>query len=148
MSLKKHLTVGALLLGGLQLNFADTLQLKDKSAVTGKILADRVTNDVWLQTKKQMPEPEYDPDFVFLKRHVPPPPNVTIRFEPSVYGQTFDIRGGKNFPNQDAPRTASPVAWDEVLDAPPWIYVLKSRETGKETVIILDGSREKIVDVV
>ena len=41
MSLKKHLTVGALLLGGLQLNFADTLQLKDKSAVTGKILAEK-----------------------------------------------------------------------------------------------------------
>jgi len=127
----------------------DSPGLCDRNGVlTGKILADRVTNDVWLQTKKQMPEPEYDPDFVFLKRHVPPPPNVTIRFEPSVYGQTFDIRGGKNFPNPDATRTASPVAWDEVLDAPPWIYVLKSRETGKETVIILDGSREKIVDVV
>ena len=41
MSLKKHLTVAALLLGGVQLNFADTLQLKDKSAVTGKILAEK-----------------------------------------------------------------------------------------------------------
>ena len=41
MSLKQHLTVAALLLGGAQFNFADTLQLKDKSAVTGKILAEK-----------------------------------------------------------------------------------------------------------
>jgi serine protease Do len=41
MSLKKHLTIAALLVGGMQLNFADTLQLKDKSAVTGKILAEK-----------------------------------------------------------------------------------------------------------
>ncbi|HEV2694454.1 MAG TPA: trypsin-like peptidase domain-containing protein [Verrucomicrobiae bacterium] len=41
MSLKKHLTIAALLVGGVQLDFADTLQLKDKSAVTGKILAEK-----------------------------------------------------------------------------------------------------------
>ena len=41
MSLKKHLAVAALLLGGVQLNFADTLQLKDQSAVTGRILAEK-----------------------------------------------------------------------------------------------------------
>jgi hypothetical protein len=126
----------------------DSPGLCDRNGLlTGKILADRVTNDVWLQTKKQMPDPEYDSDFVFLKRRVPPPPNVTIRFDPSVHGQTFDIRGGKNFPNPDATRTASAAPWDEVLDAPPWIYVLRSRETGRETVITLDGSKEKIVDV-
>jgi serine protease Do len=41
MSLKKHLTFAALLMVGAQLDFADTLQLKDKSAVTGKILAEK-----------------------------------------------------------------------------------------------------------
>ena len=41
MSLKKHLAAAALLACGLQLNFADTIQLKDKSAVTGKILAEK-----------------------------------------------------------------------------------------------------------
>jgi serine protease Do len=41
MLLKKHLTIAALLVGGAQLNFADTLQLKDKSAVTGRILAEK-----------------------------------------------------------------------------------------------------------
>jgi len=41
MSLKKHLTIATLLVVGAQLNFADTLQLKDKSAVTGKILAEK-----------------------------------------------------------------------------------------------------------
>ena len=41
MSLKKHLAAAALLACGLQLNFADTIQLKDKSSVTGKILAEK-----------------------------------------------------------------------------------------------------------
>lgn len=41
MSLKKHLLVGALLAGGMQCLFADTIQLKDKSAITGKILAEK-----------------------------------------------------------------------------------------------------------
>jgi serine protease Do len=41
MLLKKHLLVAALLLGGGPLIFADTLQLKDKSAVTGRILAEK-----------------------------------------------------------------------------------------------------------
>ncbi len=41
MSLKKHLAAAALLACGLQFNFADTIQLKDKSAVTGKILAEK-----------------------------------------------------------------------------------------------------------
>jgi hypothetical protein len=55
--------------------------------LTGRILADRVINDVWLQTQKQMPEPEHDPDFVFLKRYDPPSPNVTIRFAPRFTGK-------------------------------------------------------------
>jgi serine protease Do len=41
MSLKKHLSFAALLLCGAQIIFADTIQLKDKSAVTGKILAEK-----------------------------------------------------------------------------------------------------------
>jgi serine protease Do len=41
MSLKKHLAVAALLTCGAQFAFADTLQLKDASSVTGKILAEK-----------------------------------------------------------------------------------------------------------
>ncbi len=41
MSLKKHLAITTLLVCSAHLNFADTIQLKDKSAVTGKILAEK-----------------------------------------------------------------------------------------------------------
>jgi serine protease Do len=41
MSFKKQLIFGALLACSAQFNFADTLQLKDKSAITGKILAEK-----------------------------------------------------------------------------------------------------------
>ncbi|MEY4916204.1 MAG: hypothetical protein RL616_117 [Verrucomicrobiota bacterium] len=41
MLLKKHFVFAAMLVGGLQFLFADTIQLKDKSAVTGKILAEK-----------------------------------------------------------------------------------------------------------
>ena len=41
MSLKKHFAIAALLACGAQLNFADTIQLKDQDAVTGKILAEK-----------------------------------------------------------------------------------------------------------
>jgi serine protease Do len=41
MSLKKPLAIAALLVCGAELNFADTIQLKDKDAVTGKILAEK-----------------------------------------------------------------------------------------------------------
>jgi len=41
MSLKQHLVLAALLGGGSALLFADTIQLKDASAVTGKILAEK-----------------------------------------------------------------------------------------------------------
>jgi serine protease Do len=41
MSLKKHVVVAALLAGAVQMNFADTLQLKDKASVSGKILAEK-----------------------------------------------------------------------------------------------------------
>ena len=41
MSLKKNLVVAALLGCGAQLAFADTIQLKDAAAVTGKILAEK-----------------------------------------------------------------------------------------------------------
>jgi serine protease Do len=41
MSLKKHLAIASLLACGGQLNFADTIQLKDKDAVSGKILAEK-----------------------------------------------------------------------------------------------------------
>lgn len=41
MLLKNSFTIAALLLCGAQLNFADTVLLKDKSAVSGKILAEK-----------------------------------------------------------------------------------------------------------
>ena len=41
MSLKNHLIVGALLAGSAHAAFADTIQLKDKSSVTGKILVEK-----------------------------------------------------------------------------------------------------------
>ena len=41
MSLKKHLALAALLVSGGHFAFADTVQLKDSSAVTGKILAEK-----------------------------------------------------------------------------------------------------------
>ncbi len=41
MSFKKHLTFAVLLGCGAQLVFADTIQLKDSSAITGKILAEK-----------------------------------------------------------------------------------------------------------
>jgi len=41
MSLKKHLVIASLLVGGAQFNFADTIQLKDQSAVSGRILAEK-----------------------------------------------------------------------------------------------------------
>jgi serine protease Do len=41
MSLKKHFALPALFLCGLTLASADTIQLKDKAAVTGKILAEK-----------------------------------------------------------------------------------------------------------
>ena len=41
MSFKKHLAMAALLGCGASLIFADTIQLKDKSSVTGKILAEK-----------------------------------------------------------------------------------------------------------
>jgi serine protease Do len=41
MLLKKHFVFAAMLVGGVQFLFADTIQLKDKSAVTGKILAEK-----------------------------------------------------------------------------------------------------------
>jgi len=41
MWMKKQLVFGALLICGAQCNFADTIQLKDKSAITGKILAEK-----------------------------------------------------------------------------------------------------------
>src|ERR1700743_1930602 len=41
MSLKKHLAIASLLVCGVTFNFADTIQLKDKNAVTGKILAEK-----------------------------------------------------------------------------------------------------------
>ena len=46
MSLKKHLAVAALLAGGWQFAAADTVQLKDQSAVTGKILAEKADSVV------------------------------------------------------------------------------------------------------
>jgi serine protease Do len=41
MSLKKHFALAALLGCGVQLNFADTIQIKGGDAVTGKILAEK-----------------------------------------------------------------------------------------------------------
>jgi serine protease Do len=41
MSLKQHFVIAALLISGARLNFADTLQLKDASAITGKIIAQK-----------------------------------------------------------------------------------------------------------
>src|SRR5665647_2526194 len=41
MSFKKNLTVAALLASGWQFIFADTIQLKDTAAVSGKILAEK-----------------------------------------------------------------------------------------------------------
>jgi len=41
MSLKQHFAIAALLVCGTQLNFADTLQLKDASSITGKIIAQK-----------------------------------------------------------------------------------------------------------
>ena len=41
MSFKNHLIVGALLAGSAHAAFADTIQLKDKSSVTGKILVEK-----------------------------------------------------------------------------------------------------------
>jgi serine protease Do len=41
MSLKKHLAMATLLISGAQLNFADTIQLKDQASVTGKILEEK-----------------------------------------------------------------------------------------------------------
>lgn len=41
MSFKKHFALSALVLGGLQFAQADTIQLKDQAAVTGKILAEK-----------------------------------------------------------------------------------------------------------
>lgn len=41
MSFKNHLIIGALLAGGVHATFADTIQLKDKSSVTGKILVEK-----------------------------------------------------------------------------------------------------------
>ena len=46
MSLKKNLAFAALLGCGAQLNFADTLQLKDAAAVSGKILAEKADSVV------------------------------------------------------------------------------------------------------
>ncbi len=46
MSLKKHLAVAALLASGWQFASADTVQLKDQSAVTGKILAEKADSVV------------------------------------------------------------------------------------------------------
>jgi ribosomal protein S1 len=41
MWLKKHLALAVLLVSGAPLVFADTIQLKDQDAVTGKILAQK-----------------------------------------------------------------------------------------------------------
>jgi serine protease Do len=46
MSLKKHFAMATLLACGAQLNFADTIQLKDQAAVTGKILAEKADSVV------------------------------------------------------------------------------------------------------
>ena len=46
MSLKKHLALAALLVSGWQFASADTIQLKDQSAVTGKILAEKADSVV------------------------------------------------------------------------------------------------------
>ncbi len=43
---KKHLAIASLLVCGTQLNFADTIQLKDADAVSGKILAEKADSVV------------------------------------------------------------------------------------------------------
>ncbi len=112
--------------------------------LTGKILADRVKKDVFDKTQKQIPEPDYDPDFVFLRRPPPPKPKVRVTFGAAVHGQTFDLRGGTNYPDPDDTHVAGAQPWIAELTGEGHIWRLKSRETGNITDFELDPSKEEV----
>ncbi len=112
--------------------------------LTGKILADRLKNDVLEKTKNQIPDPEYHPDFVFLRRPSPPKPKVRVSFGAAVHQQTFDLRGGTNYPDPDSTCVASNEPWIAELTGQGHIWQVKSRETGLSKNVELDPKSEVV----